>query len=74
VKPATSQRIHQPKEASMSIVALALAGIAVLSAAGLVAWVTLVMARADDDLRSFVERVPAFPDTTVAYYGISHTG
>ena len=56
----------------MSIVALALAGTAVLSAVGLVAWVALVMARADDDLRSFVELVPAFPDTTAAHYGISH--
>ena len=56
----------------MSIVALALAGSAVLFSVGLVAWVAMVMARADDDLRSFVERVPAFPDTTVARYSISH--
>ena len=56
----------------MSIVALALAGSAVLFSVGLVAWVAMVMARADDDLRSFVERAPAFPDTTVSHFGISH--
>ena len=56
----------------MSIVALALAGSAVLFSVGLVAWVALVMARADDDLQSFVELVPAFPDTAVSHYSISH--
>ena len=56
----------------MSIIALALAGTAVLSAAGLVAWVSLVMTRADDDLRSFIELVPAFADTAVVHHSISH--
>jgi hypothetical protein len=58
----------------MSIVALAMAGTAVVSAVGLVAWVGLVMARADEDLRAFVELVPAFPDTTITHYGISDSG
>lgn len=55
----------------MSIIVLAMAATAVLFAAGLVAWVTLVMDRSDDDLQSFVELDPAFPDTTIAHYGIS---
>jgi hypothetical protein len=56
----------------MGIVALVLAGTAVLLSVGLAAWAAHVMAMADDDLRSFVELVPAFPDTTAAHYGISH--
>lgn len=38
----------------MSIVALSFAAIVVLPAVGLVAWVGLAMAKANDDLRSFV--------------------
>jgi hypothetical protein len=57
----------------MSIVALASASTAVLFAVGLVAWVGLVMTRADEDLRSFVELSPAFPDTTFAHYSIARS-
>jgi len=58
----------------MSILALALAGTAVLCAVALVAWVGLVMARADDDLRSFVELAPAFPEPAHAQFGIVRPG
>jgi hypothetical protein len=58
----------------MSIVALALAGTAVLSAVGLVAWVGFAMDRAVDDLRSFVELAPPFADTVFTQYSIARPG
>jgi len=38
----------------MSLLALSIAALAVLPALGLVAWVGFAMARANDELRSFV--------------------
>jgi hypothetical protein len=58
----------------MSILALALACTVVLPAVGLVAWVGLVMTKADDDLRAFVELAPAFQDTAHAQYSIASSG
>ena len=58
----------------MSLVALELARTDVLSAAGLIAWVGLAMALADDDLQSFVALAPDFPDAALGPYGITRSG
>ena len=46
----------------MSIVALSVAAVAVVSAVALMAWAGFGMARANADLRSFIDRAPPFPD------------
>jgi len=46
----------------MNIVALTFAAVAVVSAVGLIAWAGFGMARANADLRSFIDRAPPFPD------------
>jgi len=55
----------------MNFVALSFAAMTVLFAVSLISWVVLGMARANDELRLFVDLAPAFPNTLYSHCGVA---